>query len=96
MKYLFIFIAGLLFGFGLAVSGMTDPGRVTGFLDVAGDWDPALMFVMGGALGTFGLGMIVLRRARGGAGFFGARLPKADSEPVSKSLLIGSAIFGIG
>ena len=44
------FIAGLLFGIGLALSEMTDPGRVTGFLDVAGRWDPTLLFVMGGAL----------------------------------------------
>ena len=45
------YAAGLLFGLGLAISGMTDPARVLGFLDVAGAWDPTLMFVLGGAGG---------------------------------------------
>jgi uncharacterized membrane protein YedE/YeeE len=94
--WLLIFVAGLLFGLGLAVSGMTDPGRVTGFLDVAGDWDPALMFVMGGALGSFGLGMLILRKITGGRGVDGCDLPKGESDPISKPLLIGSAVFGLG
>ena len=46
------YIAGLLFGLGLAISGMTDPARVLGFLDIAGAWDPTLMFVLGAAVGT--------------------------------------------
>ena len=45
--------AGLLFGLGMVISGMADPAKVVGFLDVAGDWDPSLMFVMGGALMVF-------------------------------------------
>ena len=59
-----IFLAGALFGTGLAISGMTDPGRVIGFLDVFGAWDPALLFVMAGAVGVYGLGMLLLRRFR--------------------------------
>lgn len=46
-------VAGLLFGLGMVVSGMADPAKVIGFLDVAGTWDPSLMFVMGGALAVF-------------------------------------------
>ena len=52
MRSVMAYIAGLLFGLGLAISGMTDPARVLGFLDVAGDWDPTLMFVLGGAVVT--------------------------------------------
>ena len=51
-KLILILIAGVLFGAGLAISGMTDPARVIGFLDVFGKWDPALAFVMAGAVGT--------------------------------------------
>ena len=50
------YVAGLLFSLGLAVSGMTDPARVVGFLDVAGNWDPTLMFVLGGAVITTFIG----------------------------------------
>ena len=48
-------VPGLLFGAGLAISGMTDPGKVTGFLDLTGDWDPSLSLVMGGAILVFSL-----------------------------------------
>ena len=48
--FLSIFLSGLLFGAGMAISGMTDPARVVGFLDITGDWDMTLMFVMGSAL----------------------------------------------
>jgi len=87
-RNLIVFLAGLLFGAGLALSGMTDPARVLGFLDLAGDWDPTLAFVMGGALLVFGIGYLLLRKK--------FSLPAGESDPVSKSLLIGSAIFGIG
>ncbi|MET0282843.1 MAG: DUF6691 family protein, partial [Polyangiales bacterium] len=53
MNALLAALSGLLFAAGLALSGMTSPARVIGFLDVLGDWDPQLMFVMGGALGTY-------------------------------------------
>src|SRR6185295_11217307 len=61
-RLILIFLAGALFGTGLAVSGMTDPARVIGFLDVFGSWDPALLVVMAGAVGVYGLGMLILRR----------------------------------
>lgn len=91
-----LFVAGALFGFGLALSGMTDPRRVIGFLDLAGDWDPALLFVMGGAVTTFGAGMLLWRRRDGGRGWFGHRLPARPSQPIDAALLTGAAIFGVG
>jgi uncharacterized membrane protein YedE/YeeE len=93
---LVIFAAGVLFGLGLAVSGMTDPARVIGFLDVSGAWDPSLMFVMGGAVGILGLGLLVWRRLGGGKGWFGTTLPVRDNEPVDRRLVIGALIFGMG
>jgi uncharacterized membrane protein YedE/YeeE len=91
-KLVLILVAGSLFGAGLAVSGMTDPARVIGFLDVFGAWDPALLFVMAGAIGVYGLGMLILRR-------FGSRsleLPSTASSPINGGLVIGAAIFGLG
>ena len=91
-KLILILVAGGLFGSGLAISGMTDPARVIGFLDVFGAWDPALLFVMGGAVGVYGLGMLLLRR-------FGSQslnLPSAASSPIDRRLVIGAAIFGVG
>ena len=87
-------ITGLLFGAGLALSGMTDPAKVLGFLDIAGDWIPDLAFVMGGALVvTLGATPLVLGRAR-------PLLADAFRLPINKTvdaqLLIGGVIFGIG
>ena len=87
-----IFLAGALFGAGLAVSGMIDPGRVIGFLDVFGAWDPALLFVMAGAVGVYGLGMLILRRFENQ----NLKLPSAASSPIDRQLVIGAAIFGVG
>jgi len=88
--------AGLLFGVGLALSGMTDPARVRGFLDVTGAWDPTLLFVMGGAVVTFGIGRLFLARRRNGGGWFGTKLPCADDEPLNARLIVGPALFGTG
>ena len=91
-KLFLVFLAGALFGMGLAISGMTDPGRVIGFLDLFGAWDPALLFVMAGAVGVYGLGMLILRR-------FQSRnldLPSGKSSLIDRRLVIGSTIFGVG
>lgn len=87
-----VLIAGALFGAGLAISGMVDPARVIGFLDLSGKWDPALAFVMAGAVATYGLGTFVLRRFGGAE----RRLPTTKSEPIDRRLVIGAAIFGVG
>jgi uncharacterized membrane protein YedE/YeeE len=90
VKLFLILAAGALFGSGLAISGMTDPERVIAFLDVFGAWDPALLFVMAGAVSVYGLGMLVLRR------FGSVKLPSASSSRIDRRLVIGAAIFGIG
>ena len=89
--FLFVF-AGTLFGSGLAVSGMTDPKRVIGFLDVVGAWDPTLLFVMAGAAGSYGLGMLFLRHFTN----HDLKLPATSSSPVNRRLVVGAAIFGAG
>src|SRR6476469_7456915 len=91
-KLILFFVAGGLFGTGLAISWMTDPARVIGFLDVFGAWDPALLFVMAGAVGVYGLGMLGLRRFRNGS----PELPSASSAPIDRRLVAGAAIFGLG
>lgn len=96
MKLMVLLFAGALFGAGLAVSGMADPSRVVGFLDIAGKWDPSLVFVMAGALGTYALGMFAWRERFGGRGLFGCTLPRGKSDPIDWRLLGGAAIFGIG
>ena len=86
--------AGTLFGVGLAVSGMVNPAKITGFLDVAGDWDPTLMFVMGGALlVTIPAFRLILKRPR--PVLAGSRaLPKGNS--LDGRLVGGAALFGVG
>lgn len=91
-RLIFVFIAGAIFGVGLAISGMTDPARVIGFLDVLGKWDPALLFVMAGAVIVYGAGMIIFRRIA----VRGCDLPPTASSRIDRSLLVGAAIFGTG
>ena len=86
--------AGLLFGAGLVLSGMADPAKVQGFLDVTGNWDPALAFVMAGAVGTTFIGFRLLRRSPGplAGDFF--EFPAA--RRIDGRLVLGSILFGIG
>lgn len=88
------YAAGLLFGLGLAVSGMTDPARVVGFLDVAGAWDPTLMFVLGGAVITTFIGYrLVFKRP---APLLGSVFQLPTKRELDAKLLGGAALFGIG
>lgn len=87
-------IAGLLFGAGLALSGMVNPVRVVGFLDLAGKWDPTLALVMGGALlVTFPTFPAVIGRARP---LFAERFDLPMKVKVDRSLVLGAALFGAG
>ena len=87
--------AGALFGAGLLVSGMTQPAKVIGFLDVTRGWDPSLAFVMGGAVAVYGLAFRWIRRGRTEPWFDGMfHLP--TRRDIDAPLLIGSALFGIG
>ncbi|MGZ5200430.1 MAG: YeeE/YedE family protein [Telluria sp.] len=94
MQSLVALLVGLVFGIGLIVGGMTDPGKVQGFLDLAGSWDPSLAFVMGGAVlvGLVGFGFAAKRERAllGGA----MRLPSART--IDRRLVAGSLAFGIG
>jgi uncharacterized protein len=91
-KMILFFVAGGLFGTGLAISGMTDPARVIGFLDLFGAWDPALLFVMAGAVGVYGLGILMLRRVKNRD----LKLPSPTPSLIDRQLIVGSAIFGVG
>lgn len=94
MKTLAGYIAGLLFGLGLTLAGMTDPARVLGFLDVAGAWDPTLAFVLGGAVMTAFIGYrAVLGRE---APLFAPRFQLPTRRALDTRLLGGAALFGIG
>lgn len=87
-------VSGTLFGAGLTLSGMTDPARVRGFLDVFGAWDPTLVFVMGGAV----LVMAVAWRMRNrmGTPIFAERFSLPDRNDLDVRLIAGSILFGIG
>ena len=87
-------LSGFIFGVGLAVSEMTDPARVVGFLDVAGRWDPTLLFVMGGALALTLPGFaLILRRA---GPLFAEKFSMPTKKEIDAPLIIGAAIFGVG
>ncbi len=88
------FLVGLLFGWGLLLSGMTDPGKVQGFLDLFGAWDPSLAFVMGGAIlvGFFAFALAKRRTTT----FFGGALHLPTSRDIDKPLVVGSLLFGAG
>ena len=91
---LFAFLAGALFGAGLLVSGMTDTTRVQGWLDVFGDWDPTLAFVMGGAILPMIPAWIIARRRR--VAVLGNPLPLERDSTVDARLVLGSTLFGAG
>ena len=88
------FLVGLVFGLGLLLSGMTDPGKVHGFLDLACAWDPSLAFVMGGAV-LVGLGAFALARRRTQT-FLGGALQLPKSGGIDRRLLAGTLLFGAG
>ena len=88
------FAAGLVFGIGLIISGMTDPAKVLNFLDILGPWDPSLAFVMGGASVTAFIGYrLIWRRERP---VMGSQFDLPDSTAIDAPLLTGAAIFGMG
>ncbi|MES2414953.1 MAG: DUF6691 family protein [Pseudomonadota bacterium] len=87
-------LSGLVFGLGLMVSGMVNPAKVLGFLDIAGAWDPSLALVMGGAIAV-GLPAFTWAKMRGRS-LTGAALKLPPAGPVDRRLLLGSALFGIG
>ncbi|EKP0304130.1 DUF6691 family protein [Aeromonas veronii] len=95
MKLLTSLFAGVLFGLGMAISGMVDPARVTGFLDLAGAWDPSLAFVMGGALLVFMPGYFLLVKPRRQS-VLGEPIAAVPAPKLDRNLVGGAALFGIG
>lgn len=88
-------IAGLLFGAGMNISGMVDPQNIFAFLDITGEWDPSLAFVMGGALLVFTpIYHIVIKPRK--TSLDGKKLSLPTNTNIDRKLLIGAAIFGLG
>jgi hypothetical protein len=94
MRNLFAFIAGGLFGTGLFISGMTDTSKVQGWLDVFGDWDPTLAFVMGGAILPMAVAWQITRLRR--TPLMGGAFPPPPPVRLDRNLAIGSVMFGFG
>ena len=88
------FAAGLVFGIGLIVSGMTDPGKVIGFLDLAGRWDPSLAFVMAGAIAVGFLAFAFVRQRA--QSLLGGAMHLPQRRDIDARLVGGSVVFGIG
>lgn len=93
MRTFFAFLAGGLFGIGLLISGMTDTTKVQGWLDLFGDWDPTLAFVMGGAIIPMA---IAWRFAKNRNPALGGMFPPQPKPELGRKLIIGSTMFGMG
>jgi len=93
LKSTVAFLVGALFAFGLALSGMTLPSKVIGFLDVFGHWDPSLAFVMAGAVVSY---FVFFRALRGTAPVLGDTFYIPAAREIDRPLVVGSALFGMG
>lgn len=93
-KNLSVVFAGVIFGFGLALSGMTHAAKVLGFLDISGNWDPSLLFVLGGAVAVTAVAFrFILRRP---APLLADKFNLPVATTIDRPLLGGAVIFGIG
>ena len=94
MKTLTALLSGLVFGFGLILSGMADPAKVLGFLDITGRWDPSLALVMAGAIaiGAVAFGLAARRQTT----LLGEPMRLPPTRPIDTRLVVGSVLFGIG
>ena len=94
MTQIIALVLGSLFGGGLYLAGMTNPSKIVNFLDIAGIWDPSLIFVMGGGIPVAAIGFLMLKRRAKPVVFDDIQVPTVGV--IDKPLIIGSAIFGIG
>lgn len=94
MNIFFSWLAGLIFGIGLMIAGMTNPAKVIGFLDVAGLWDPSLAFVMVGGILIVSMGFWVAKKRT--QSFLGLQLRFPTGKKIDRPLIAGGVIFGIG
>ena len=95
MFNVFAVLSGLLFGLGMTLSGMTNPDNVIGFLDIAGAWNPSLMFVMGGALMVF-MPVYFFRIKPMSAPVYAMDFKLPARKDIDKPLLTGAVLFGLG
>lgn len=94
MNNLAALISGILFGLGLALSGMTDTSKVIGFLDITGSWDPDLIWVMASAvMVSVGLTPLILRRAKP---LLAGNFSVPATSDIDRQLIMGAVIFGCG
>lgn len=93
MRNIFALISGALFGAGLMISGMVDTAKVQGWLDVFGNWDPTLAFVMGGAIVPMA---IAWQLTRGRKPLVGGDFPPKPEARLGRNLVLGSVLFGMG
>ncbi len=93
MRSIFAFVAGGLFGLGLAISGMTDTTKVQGWLDVFGAWDPTLAFVMGGAIIPMAIAWLLTPNR---TPLLGGSFPEKSAPKLGRNLVLGSFLFGAG
>jgi uncharacterized membrane protein YedE/YeeE len=93
-RVLVFLLCGLVFGAGLALSGMTDPAKVVGFLDFFGHWDPRLTATMGGAVTVAALGHWLVRRR--GSALLSPDCPTSATARIDGRLVIGAVVFGAG
>lgn len=94
MNIFFTWLAGLIFGIGLIVSGMTNPAKVLGFLDITGIWDPSLAFVMVGGITIASIGLLIAKKRT--LSFLGLQMRLPTSKHIDRPLILGGMIFGIG
>ena len=94
MAVLAILLCGFVFGWGLLISGMTQPTKVLGFLDILGSWDPSLAVVMAAALVVSGTGFACVRRL--GRPYLAAQTYWSSNTTIDRPLIVGAAMFGIG
>ncbi len=93
MRNILALIAGSLFGIGLLVSGMTDTAKVQGWLDVFGNWDPTLAFVMGGAMIPMAIAWAMTGSRKP---IVGGEFPARPEPKLGRNLIVGSVMFGMG
>jgi uncharacterized membrane protein YedE/YeeE len=88
------FLSGLIFGFGLIISGMANPAKVLGFLDIAGNWDPSLIFVMGGAIFVGFFAFLWAKRRK--TTLLGGEMKLPTATQIDRRLVLGAVLFGVG
>ncbi len=94
MVYVAALLSGLVFGLGLIISGMANPAKVLGFLDLGGVWDPSLAFVMGGAIAVASVAFAVAKRRT--VSLLGTAMRLPNARHIDRRLVLGSLVFGVG